>query len=177
MDRTVPRSVRLIDTVGFIRRLPHQFIEAFKSTLEEASSADIIIHVIDSSSPEMENHIEVVRKLLSELGCDDKPVIGVFNKIDIREEELLGNYGFTKQVEISAKNGVNLDKLTEAIEDVLPGKKKKAKLLIPYTDGAIVSALHENEMIISTDYTEEGTLIEAMLDAVTLERYRKYERI
>ena len=72
---------------------------------------------------------------------------------------------------------MNLDKLMEAIEDVLPGKKKKAKLLIPYTDGAIVSALHENEMIISTDYTEEGTLIEAMLDAVTLERYRKYERI
>ena len=171
------RSVRLIDTVGFIRRLPHQFIEAFKSTLEEASSADILIHVIDSSSPEMENHIEVVRKLLSELGCDDKPVIGVFNKIDLREEELLGNYGFTKQVEISAKNGENLDKLMEAIEDVLPGKKKKAKLLIPYTDGAVVSAIHENEMIISTDYTEEGTLIEAMLDSVTLERYRKYERI
>ena len=177
LELTDSRSVRLIDTVGFIRRLPHQFIEAFKSTLEEASSADIIIHVIDSSSPEMENHIEVVRKLLSELGCDDKPVVGVFNKIDIREEPLLGSYGFTYQVEISAKNGENLDKLIEAIEEALPGKKKKAKLLIPYTDGAVVSEIHENEMIISTDYTEEGTLIEAMLDAVTLERYRKYERI
>ena len=75
LELTDSRSVRLIDTVGFIRRLPHQFIEAFKSTLEEASSADIIIHVIDSSSPEMENHIEVVRKLLSELGCDVKPVV------------------------------------------------------------------------------------------------------
>ncbi len=171
------RSVRLIDTVGFIRRLPHQFIEAFKSTLEEASSADILIHVIDSSSPEMENHIEVVRKLLSELGCDEKPVIGVFNKIDLREDALLGSYGFARQVEISAKNGENLDGLMEAIEDVLPGKKKKARLLIPYTDGAVVSAIHENEMIISTEYTEEGTLIEAMLDAVTIERYKKYERI
>lgn len=171
------RSVRLIDTVGFIRRLPHQFIEAFKSTLEEASSADIIIHVIDSSSPEMENHIKVVRKLLSELGCDEKPVIGVFNKIDVREEELLGDYGFTYQVEISAKNGENLDKLIEAIEEALPGKKKKAVLLIPYTDGAVVSEIHENELIISTEYTEEGTLIEAMLDAVTKERYKKYERV
>ena len=171
------RSVRLIDTVGFIRRLPHQFIEAFKSTLEEASSADILIHVIDSSSEEMENHIEVVRKLLSELGCDDKPVIGVFNKIDLREEPLLGDYGFTYQVEISAKNGENLDKLMEAIEEALPGKKKKAVLLIPYTDGAVVSELHENELILNTDYTEEGTLIEAMLDAVTKERYKKYERI
>lgn len=171
------RSVRLIDTVGFIRRLPHQFIEAFKSTLEEASSADIIIHVIDSSSPEMENHIKVVRKLLSELGCDEKPVIGVFNKIDVREEELLGDYGFTYQVEISAKKGENLDKLIEAIEEALPGKKKKAVLLIPYTDGAVVSELHENELILSTDYTEEGTLIEAMLDAVTKERYKKYERV
>ncbi|MDO5478861.1 MAG: GTPase HflX [Clostridia bacterium] len=171
------RSVRLIDTVGFIRRLPHQFIEAFKSTLEEASSADIIIHVIDSSSPEMENHIKVVRKLLSELGCDEKPVIGVFNKIDLREEELLGDYGFTYQVEISAKKGENLDKLIEAIEEALPGKKKKAVLLIPYTDGAVVSEIHENELILSTDYTEEGTLIEAMLDAVTKERYKKYERV
>ncbi len=171
------RSVRLIDTVGFIRRLPHQFIEAFKSTLEEASSADIIIHVIDSSSPEMENHIKVVRKLLSELGCDEKPVIGVFNKIDVREEELLGDYGFTYQVEISAKKGENLDKLIEAIEEALPGKKKKAVLLIPYTDGAVVSELHENELILSTEYTEEGTLIEAMLDAVTKERYKKYERV
>ena len=171
------RSVRLIDTVGFIRRLPHQFIEAFKSTLEEASSADIIIHVIDSSSPEMENHIKVVRKLLSELGCDEKPVIGVFNKIDVREEEFLGDYGFTYQVEISAKKGENLDKLIEAIEEALPGKKKKAVLLIPYTDGAVVSELHENELIINTEYTEEGTLIEAMLDAVTKERYKKYERV
>ena len=171
------RSVRLIDTVGFIRRLPHQFIEAFKSTLEEASSADIIIHVIDSSSSEMENHIKVVRKLLSELGCDEKPVIGVFNKIDVREEEFLGDYGFTYQVEISAKKGENLDKLIEAIEEALPGKKKKAVLLIPYTDGAVVSELHENELIINTEYTEEGTLIEAMLDAVTKERYKKYERV
>ena len=177
LELTDSRSVRLIDTVGFIRRLPHQFIEAFKSTLEEASSADILIHVIDSSSPEMENHIEIVRKLLSELGCDGKPVIGVFNKIDLREEPVLGDYGFTYQVEISAKKGENLDKLTEAIEEALPGKKKKAVLLIPYTDGAVVSEVHENELILNTDYTEEGTLIEAMLDAVTKERYKKYERI
>lgn len=89
------REVRVIDTVGFIRRLPHQFIEAFKSTLEEAIQADILIHVIDSSSPEMENHITVVRKLLEELGCGDKPVIGVFNKIDIANDIHPGKHGFS----------------------------------------------------------------------------------
>ncbi len=171
------RSVRLIDTVGFIRRLPHQFIEAFKSTLEEAVSSDILIHVIDSSSDEMENHIKVVRKLLEELNCADKPVIGVFNKIDLRCEPLLGDYGFTYKVEISAKKGENLDKLMETIEEALPDKKTKAVLLIPYTDGSVLSELHENEMIIETEYLEEGTKVTAMLDAITKARYKKYERI
>ncbi len=171
------RSVRLVDTVGFIRRLPHQFIEAFKSTLEEAVSSDILIHVIDSSSEEMENHIKVVRKLLDELGCSDKPIIGVFNKIDLRSEPLLGDYGFTYKVEISAKKGENLDKLMETIEEALPDKKTKAVLLIPYTDGSVLSELHENEMIIETEYLEEGTKVTAMLDAITKARYKKYERI
>lgn len=171
------REVRIIDTVGFIRRLPHQFIEAFKSTLEEASSADILIHVIDSSSPEMENHIEVVRKLLSELGCDDKPVIGVFNKTDIAQNDLGGRHGFSHAVRISAKTGMGMEELIKEIEDTLPGKKKKVKLLIPYTDGAAVSDIHERELVLSTDYKEGGTLICAMVDPVSYERYKRYEII
>lgn len=169
------REVRVIDTVGFIRRLPHQFIEAFKSTLEEAVDADILIHVIDSSSPEMENHITVVRKLLDELGCGDKPVVGVFNKKDLAPESAGGKHGFEHAVSISAKSGDGLDALIYEIEQVLPGKKKKVTLLIPYSDGARVSEIHENELVLSVDYTENGTLISAMLDMVTYERYKRYE--
>lgn len=169
------REVRIIDTVGFIRRLPHQFIEAFKSTLEEAVSADILLHVIDSSSTEMENHIEVVRKLLEELGCEDKPVIGVFNKIDMTDDEGCGKFGFAKAVRISAKNGDGIDDLVRAMEEELPGKKRNVTLLIPYSDGAAVSAIHENELVLSVEYVEEGTKIEALLDNITYERYKRYE--
>lgn len=165
----------MIDTVGFIRRLPHQFIEAFKSTLEEAVDADILIHVIDSSSPEMENHITVVRKLLEELGCGDKPVVGVFNKMDLAPENAGGKHGFEHAVSISAKSGEGMDALIYEIEQVLPGKKKKVTLLIPYSDGARVSEIHENELVLSVEYTEGGTLISAMLDKVTYERYKRYE--
>lgn len=169
------REVRIIDTVGFIRRLPHQFIEAFKSTLEEAVSADILLHVIDSSSTEMENHIEVVRKLLGELGCGDKPVIGVFNKIDMADDEGCGKFGFAKAVRISAKNGDGIDDLVRAMEEELPGKKRNVTLLIPYSDGATVSAIHENELVLSVEYVEEGTKINASLDNITYERYKRYE--
>lgn len=169
------REVRIIDTVGFIRRLPHQFVEAFKSTLEEAVQADILIHVIDSSSPEMENHITVVRKLLEELGCGDKPTIGVFNKIDVSGDSQPGKYGFSHFVCISAKSGEGLEALMKAIEEVLPGKKRNVKLMIPYSDGAVLSAIHDNELVKSVDYTEEGTVVEAMLDSVTYERYKRYE--
>lgn len=169
------REVRVIDTVGFIRRLPHQFIEAFKSTLEEAVDADILIHVIDSSSPEMENHITVVRKLLEELGCGDKPVVGVFNKMDLAPENVGGKHGFEHAVSISAKSGEGMEDLICEIEQVLPGKKKKVKLLIPYSDGARVSEIHENELVLSVEYTEDGTFISAMLDKVTYERYKRYE--
>ncbi len=169
------REVRIIDTVGFIRRLPHQFIEAFKSTLEEAVSADILLHVIDSSSPEMENHIEVVRKLLEELGCGDKPVIGVFNKLDMAKNEGCGKFGFTKTVRISAKNGDGICDLLRAMEDELPGKKKNVTLLIPYSEGAIVSSIHENELVLSVEYVEEGTKVKALLDNITYERYKRYE--
>ncbi|MDP4132442.1 MAG: GTPase HflX [Bacillota bacterium] len=171
------RKVKIIDTVGFIRRLPHQFIEAFKSTLEEAATADILIHVIDSSSPEMENQIEVVNNLLKELGCSGKPVIGVFNKVDALTQPFIGRFGFEHFVEISAKNGEGLDTLKEIIEDVLPKKKRLVKLLIPYSDGSAVSLLHENELIVSSQYVDSGTLLEVMLDDITFERLRKYERL
>lgn len=178
-DLSLPdgRSVRMIDTVGFIRRLPHQFIEAFKSTLEEAADADLLLQVIDAASPEMENHILVVRKLLAELGCEGKPIIGVFNKSDRRSSPLGGKFDFLYAIEISAATGGGLDELTALIAEALPGKKTKVELLIPYTDGAAVSELHANEVVCDVSYEEAGTRIEVMLDDITRERYRCYEKL
>lgn len=170
------RSVRIIDTVGFIRRLPHQFIEAFKSTLEEATYADALLLAVDASSPEAENHIEVARKLLSSLGCNEKNMIGVFNKSDLLEDKIKAKYGFETTVSVSAKTGEGIDELIKCIEDVLPGKKKKVKLLIPYSDGSKVSYLHENELILNEEYVEDGTLIDVLIDTITLEQYKKYEK-
>lgn len=168
------RTVRMIDTVGFIRRLPHQFIEAFKSTLEEAKSADVLLLVVDASSDEMENHITVVRQLLSELGAT-APVIGVLNKSDCLTGPIPGDFGFSHIVTISALTGQGLEALKKTIEEVLPGKKHKTVLLIPYADGAAVSEIYENELVLDTAYEEGGTRLVALLDAVTRERYKRYE--
>ncbi len=168
------RTVRMIDTVGFIRRLPHQFIEAFKSTLEEAKSADVLLLVVDASSQEMENHIAVVRGLLSDLGAT-APVIGVLNKSDRLPEPILGNFGFSHLVSISAKTGQGLEDLKKTMEEVLPGRKQKTVLLIPYADGGVISEIYENELVLDTAYEERGTRLVALLDAVTRERYKRYE--
>ena len=122
----------------------------------------------------MENHITVVRKLLEELGCGDKPVIGVFNKTDIAHKTHPGKHGFSHCVSISAKSGEGLNALIGEIEEVLPGKKKNVKLLIPYSDGAVLSAIHEGELVKSVEYTDEGTVVEALLDNITYERYKRY---
>ncbi|MBO4897209.1 MAG: GTPase HflX [Clostridia bacterium] len=167
------REAVLTDTVGFIRKLPHKLIEAFKSTLEEASEADVIVHVIDSSSPEMDNQIEVVKTLLEELHCSDKPTVSVFNKCDLAEDKprppKLDNC-----VYISAKKEDGLEKLIDALDNTLPGKRRKLKVLIPFTDGRAVNDIQLLGSIISIDYTENGTLIEFMADPKAISLYGKY---
>lgn len=167
------RQIILIDTVGFIRKLPHYLIEAFKSTLEEAATADILLHIIDSSSPEADNQITVVESVLDELGAGGKPTVNVFNKCDI-------NSGFIpasgkKGVFISAKTGRGIDELLEAIADTAPGKKRKCRLMIPYSEGSALSLLHESEKVLSEEYTENGTLVEVLLDSAVYGRLKKFE--
>lgn len=167
------REAMLIDTVGFIRKLPHHLIEAFKSTLEEAVYADVLLHIIDSSSEESENQIEVVNALLHELGADGKPIISVYNKIDLCEGDSPARLPYPeKSVFISAHTGNGVDALIQAIDEVLPGKRIKMKILVPYTSGQIVNEVRRLDSILSEDFTPDGTLIEFMADPKAFSDYK-----
>lgn len=167
------RKILMTDTVGFIRKLPHHLVEAFKTTLEETVVADFLVHVIDCSNPQYEDHIKVVNEVLGELGAAGKPTIYAYNKIDLSDncDEIAP---CDTAVFISAKSGKNIDKLLETIEEVAPGKKQKICVLVPYDKGSIVSNLHQNQKILKEEYTEKGTKIELLADAVTYDKLREY---
>ena len=166
------RRILLVDTVGFIRKLPHHLVEAFKSTLEEAVVADVLLHVIDSSSPEMENQIRVVETVLGDIGASGKPEIRVYNKCDKAGIPAIVRDG--NNVYISAKTGENLDKLVEALADAAPGAKRRVRAVIPYSEGQLVSELHEKQKVISEEYGADGTEMELLVDERMYERLREY---
>lgn len=166
------RRILLVDTVGFIRKLPHHLIEAFKSTLEEAVVADVILHVIDSSSPEMENQIKVVENVLGDIGASGKPELCVFNKCDKAGRPAVTRDG--RCVYISAKTRENLDKLIEALAETAPGAKRRVKAVIPYSEGQLVSELHDNQKVISESYGAEGTEMELLVDENMYRRIHAY---
>lgn len=168
------RKILLVDTVGFIRKLPHNLVEAFKSTLEEAVVADLLIHVIDISSEERDNQINVVERVLNEIGACGKPIIGVFNKCDKLDTLPIINNKYNKNVFISAKNNENIDELIRAISDTAPGKKRKVKAVIPYSEGSLVNELHEKEKVLSEEYGSDGTIMELLVDAQMYERIKEY---
>ncbi len=168
------RTVLLVDTVGFIRKLPHHLIEAFKSTLEEAVVADFLIHVIDATE-EYEDHISVVEDVLSDIGANNKPIIGVYNKCDISEKEIFPMTDYDKNVLISAKHNINIEKLIDAIADVAPGKKKQMQIIIPYDKGSILNEIHINQKVLSEEYTADGIKVDLLADAATFEKLKKYQ--
>ena len=168
------RSVMLIDTVGLISRLPHQLVEAFKSTLEEAADADVILHIVDASNDDCRRQAEVTLELLRERGCEGIPVVTVFNKCDLvpyaaelPEDE--------STVKISAKHGDGIDRMLEAVAKALPQSAKKMKLLIPFTEGSLLSDIRREGKIFSEEYTAEGTLIDALVDAKLYNRVEQYK--
>lgn len=169
------RRIILIDTVGFIRKLPHYLIEAFKSTLEEAAEADFLLHVIDSASPEADNQARVVASVLDEIGAGGKPMINVYNKCDKNSGYVPAAAAADRSVFISARTGMGLDKLREAIAAVAPGGKREYRLLIPYSEGSALGALHKSEKILSEEFTPEGTEIQVLLDAVMYKRFSQYD--
>lgn len=167
------RRVMLIDTVGFIRRLPHHLVEAFKSTLEEAVCARVILNVCDASDPECAEHLKVTNDLLEELGCSDKPIIPVFNKCDLPQADEAA-MRLPGAVNISALEGKGLDELLDAVAKALPPTRAKAKLLIPYSDGAAAAALRKDGVITVEDYRADGLYLELTADVSLIDRYQDY---
>ena len=167
------RKVMLIDTVGFIRRLPHNLVEAFKSTLEEAVCAKVILNVCDASDPECAEHLEVTNELLHELGCSGKPTIPVFNKCDLAEANV---YLFNEPnaVRISALEKKGLDELLDAISKALPPTRAKVKMLIPYSDGAAGAVLRKDGVIQFEEYRADGLYLELIADVHLIDRYKDY---
>lgn len=164
-------SVMLIDTVGLVRRLPHHLVEAFKSTLEEAAQADIILNVCDASSEESRLHLDVTRDLLASLSSLDKPIIPVLNKCDLISDNMTGISG---AVHISAKYGTGIDELLRAIEDNLPKKLKRVRLLLPFDKAGIAAKLRQTAVLHREEYTAEGLEVEVTLDEIQYARLKEY---
>ena len=163
------RQVLLIDTVGFVRRLPHHLVNAFRSTLEEAVEADVILNVCDAASSEAAEHFAVTKALLEELGCGDKPMIAVLNKCD----KAIPPYPHTEAqtVCISAKTGEGVDTLLEAVAAALPPDRRRVTLLLPFKEGALAGRCRKDGAVESEEYVAEGlrmtvTLGSPLLDVV-----------
>lgn len=171
------RQILLIDTVGFIRKLPHHLVEAFKSTLEEAVVADLLIHVIDASSPAKLEQIKIVEDVLRDIGAVGKPRIALLNKSDkLDSQEFMPNIlrGYDRTISISAKTGENIEALIKVIEELAPGKKQKMNLVIPYSEAGLVSKLHENQKIISEEYTQAGIRLELLAGEEVYKKLQGY---
>lgn len=166
------RSLLLIDTVGLIRRLPHHLVEAFKSTLEEAASADIIIHVCDAADPEAAEKAEVTLRTLADLGAAEIPVVTVLNKCDLLAEHIPEN---STTVKISAKNSQGIDRLLQVIAANLPETAKRMKLLLPYDKAGYTAKLRENGKVFSEEYTENGVLVDALVDQMLITNMEQYK--
>lgn len=158
--------VLLTDTVGFIRKLPHHLIEAFKSTLEEAKYSDVILHVVDCSNPQMDMQMYVVYETLKDLGVHDKEVITVFNKIDAAGEmriprDLSSDY----QVKISAKTGEGLDELLNLLESILRSRKVFLERIYPYQDAGKIQLIRKYGQLLKEEYRDDGIFVSAYVPA------------
>lgn len=166
-------EVLFTDTVGFIRKLPHHLVKAFKSTLDEVKYADILLLVSDASDSEMQNHIEVTEKVIEELGAGGKPTVYVYNKSDLGVSEYI-NLNNENSILVSGKSGDGIDGLLDIIDRIIKEKKVEARLVIPYSEQGAVSAIYDEYTVKSTDYTDAGIVIEAVLDERGAGLYKKY---
>ena len=163
-NMTLPsgQQILLTDTVGFIRKLPHHLIEAFRSTLEEARYSDIILHVVDCSNPQMDTQIYIVYETLRKLEIGGKTVVTVFNKTDqLRENVILKDLHSDYQVRISAKTGDGLEELTDILEMILRNRKIYLEKLFPYKDAGKIQTIRKIGQILSEEYREDGIFVTA----------------
>ena len=160
------QEILLTDTVGFIRKLPHHLIEAFRSTLEEARYSDILLHVVDCSNPQMEEQIYVVYETLRQLEVGDKTVITVFNKTDrLEKPSVLKDLHSDYQVQISAKTGAGLQELTDILEMILRNRKVYLERVYPYQEAGRIQAIRRYGQLLSEEYREDGIFITAYVPA------------
>ena len=166
----------LIDTVGFVHKLPHQLIEAFKSTLEEINEANLIIHVVDASSPHFIHQIQTTNQVLQEIGVKDIPIVYVFNKIDRIEGDFFIPPTYEKALTMSATEGFHTEELVHIIEDELFAHEIVTTFLIPYTRGDLVSLLNEDSSVESVSYQADGTLIKTRITPILRAKLQEYEQ-
>jgi GTPase len=172
LDTSVRRNVTadgrpytLTDTVGFVRNLPHQLVEAFRSTLEEVGDSDVIVHVVDGAHPDPGSQLATVRDVIGETGARDIPEIVVFNKADLVDDNqrLLLRGLEPRAIFVSARTGEGIDELHARIDELLPAPELRVTLMVPYDRGEVISKLHLTGRVLSTDYLEEGTRVVAMV--------------
>ena len=183
LDATVRRSVTadgrlftLADTVGFVRHLPHQLVEAFRSTLEEVGRADVIVHVVDASHPDPSAQLSTVRDVIGEVGARGIPEIVVFNKSDLADDDqrLLIRGLEPSGIFVSARTGEGLAELLERIQGLLPAPEVEVTLLVPYDRGDVISRLHVQGRVLSTDYQDGGTLVTALVHPARIDEVREF---
>ena len=165
-------DVILSDTVGFIAKLPHHLVNAFRATLEELEYADLLLHVIDASDPHLEEHIQVVEKLIAKLAKPETPVLRCYNKADLVYPEDIP-FG-ENVVAISAKQGKNMDGLLHAMEKALGHARHHVLVRLPYAMGGMVETLHDGAQVNSVEYTADGIEVDAVLDDILYGRLREY---
>lgn len=160
------QNILLTDTVGFIRKLPHHLIEAFKSTLEEAKYADIIIHVVDASNPQKEKQMHVVYETLKDLGVKDKPVLTLFNKQDrIENPEILKDMKADKTLKISAKTGQGLKELKDELEKILRSRSILLERIFPYEKAGLIQIVRAKGQLLEEEYRGDGIYVKAFVPA------------
>lgn len=170
------RTYTLTDTVGFVKHLPHDLIDAFKSTLEEVSGADVIVHVVDGSHPDPLGQIKAVRGVIADIGGAKIPEIIALNKADIADPEVIAQVLIQEPDAylISVHSGVGIEKLIRAIESSLPRPRIEVRTVLPYDRGDLVSQIHEHGEILSQEYLPEGTSLHAMVDGSLAHALEKY---
>ena len=162
LDLSSGETVLLTDTVGFIRKLPHNLVEAFKSTLEEAKYADIILHVVDATNPDFEMQMYVVYETLDKLGVKDKPVLTLFNKCDRLETATdIKDLNAEKNIFVSAKTGSGLDEILVSIEQILRDRKVLLERVFPYNEAGKIQIIRKKGELLTEEYQENGILVRA----------------
>ena len=171
------RGYTLVDTVGFVRNLPHELVEAFRSTLEEVGIADVIVHVVDASHPDPAGQLATVRDVIGELGAREIPEIVAFNKSDLVEaDDRLALRGLEPNaIFVSARTGEGIGELLARIADLIPAPNIEVELIVPYDHGEVISTLHEHGRILSTSYEEAGTRVTALVTAELEGSLRRYQ--